>query len=255
MNRRLNLYKDKLPKRKRRASDDDVYIKGMYNPFLDTTGYDVEVIQEEGKTTAEKGVLADYPDFEGIGWIFDSEVKDYESLLKDRRNKMTQTFRYMLKQNSISSEPSPPSSMPSGLPNNISRSTSKSSDTSQQKSQMMEDLRRLKEFFGFGREVSKDSKESIEEESEEVEEVSKKNSTPQPSSSSSSSRRSSNPRLPIYPSVTPPESVNSSKPQSINSSMPQSVSSSRRSSNSARPSTILSSSGSVASTIDYGFNQ
>ena len=172
MNRRLNLYKDKLPKRKRRASDDDVYIKGMYNPFLDTTGYDVEVIQEEGKTTAEKGVLADYPDFEGIGWIFDSEVKDYEALLKDRRNKMTQTFRYMLKQNSISSsrtpreasaeassEPSPPSSMPSGLPNNISRSTSKSSDTPQQKSQMMEDLRRLKEFFGFGREVSKDSKE------------------------------------------------------------------------------------------------
>ena len=257
MNRRLNLCKDKLPKRKRRASDDDVYIKGMYNPFLDTTGYDVEVIQEEGKTTAEKGVLADYPDFEGIGWIFDSEVKDYEALLKDRRNKMTQTFRYMLKQNSISSssEPSPPSSMPSGLPNNISRSTSKSSDTPQQKSQMMEGLRRLKEFFGFGREVSKDSKESIEKESEEVEEVSKKNSTPQPSSSSSSSRRSSNPRLPIDPSVTPPESVNSSKPQSINSSMPQSVSSSRRSSNSARPSTILSSSGSVASTIDYGFNQ
>ena len=267
MNRRLNLYKDKLPKRKRRASDDDVYIKGMYNPFLDTTGYDVEVIQEEGKTTAEKGVLADYPDFEGIGWIFDSEVKDYETLLKDRRNKTTQTFRYMLKQNSISSsrtpreasaeassEPSPPSSMPSGLPNNISRSTSKSSDTPQQKSQMMEDLRRLKEFFGFGREVSKDSKESIEEESEEVEEVSKKNSTPQPSSSSSS-KRSSNPRLPIDPSVTPPESVNSSKPQSINSSMPQSVSSSRRSSNSVRPSTILSSSGSVASTIDYGFNQ
>ena len=277
MNRRLNLYKDKLPKRKRRASDDDVYIKGMYNPFLDTTGYDVEVIPEEGKTTAERGVLADYPDFEGIGWIFDSEVKDYETLLKDRRNKMTQTFWYMLKQNSISSsrtpreasteassEPSPPSSMPSGLPNNISRSTSKSSDTPQQKSQMMEDanareallsdLRRLKEFFGFGREVSKDSKESIEEESEEGEEVSKKNSTPQPSSSSSS-RRSSNPRLPIDPSVTPPESVNSSKPQSINSAMPQSVSSSRRSSNSARPSTILSSSGSVASTIDYGFNQ
>ena len=260
MNRRLNLYKDKLPKRKRRASDDDVYIRGMYNPFLDTTGYDVEVMQEEGKTTAEKGVLADYPGFEGIGWIFDSEVKDYETLLKDRRNKMTQKFRHMLKQNSISSssEPSPPSSMPSGLPNNISRSTSKSSDTPQQKSQMMEDLRRLKEFFGFGREVSKKSKESIEEEeeeeSEEVEAVSKKSSTPQPSSSSSS-RRSSNPRLPVYPSVTPPESVNSSKPQSINSSMPQSVSSSRRSSNSARPSTILSSSGSVASTIDYGFNQ
>ena len=257
MNRRLNLFKDKLPIRKRRASDDDVYIRGMFNPFLDTTGYDVEVIQEEGKTTAEKGVLADYPDFEGIGWIFDSEVKGYEALLKERRDKMTQAFRYMLKQNSISSssEPSNPSSMPSGLPNNISRSTSKSSDTPQQKSQMMEDLRRLKEFFGFGREVSKESKESIEEESEEVEAVSKKDSTPQPSSSSSSSRRSSNPRLPIYPSITPPESIASSKPLSMNSSIPQSVSCSRRSSNSARPSTILSSSGSVASTIDYGFNQ
>ena len=279
MNRRLNLYKDKLPK-KRRASDDDVYIKGMYNPFLDTTGYDVEVIQEEGKTTAEKGVLADYPDFEGIGWIFDSEVKDvrheprglrdaspearvlrdYETLLKDRRNKMTQTFRYMLKQNSISSsrtpreasaeassEPPPPSSMPGGLPNNISRSTSKSSDTPQ--------LRRLKEFFGFGREVSKNSKESIEEESEEVEEVSKKNSTPQPSSSSSSSRRSSNQDYRLILVLHHPRALIVSKPQSINSSLPQSVSSSRRSSNSARPSTILSSSGSVASTIDYGFNQ
>ena len=92
MNRRLNLFKDKLPKRKRRASDDDVYIRGMFNPFLDTTGYDVEVIQEEGKTTAEKGVLADYPDFEGIGWIFDSEVKDYESLLKDRRKQNDTNF-------------------------------------------------------------------------------------------------------------------------------------------------------------------
>ena len=97
MNRRLNLYKDKLPKRKRRLSDDDdVYIRGMYNPFLDTRGYDVEEI-----TTAEKGVLADFPDFEGLGWIFDSEIKDFESLLKNRRNKMTQTFRYMLKQNSM----------------------------------------------------------------------------------------------------------------------------------------------------------
>ena len=98
MNRRLNLYKDKLPKRKRRASDDDVYIKGMYNSFLDTTGYVVEEI-----TTAEKGVSADFPVLENLGWMFDSEVKDYEALLKDRRNKMTQTFRYMLQQNSITS--------------------------------------------------------------------------------------------------------------------------------------------------------
>ena len=54
MYKRLNLYKNKLPKRKRRVSDDDVYIKGMYNPFLDTTGYEVEDIRESGITTAEK---------------------------------------------------------------------------------------------------------------------------------------------------------------------------------------------------------
>ena len=147
MYKRLNLYKDKLPKRKRRVSDDDVYINGMYNPFLDTRGYEVEDLRESGITTAEKGVLADYPDFEGIGWIFDSEIKDYESLLKDRRNKMTQTFRYMLKQNSITSpseqsEPSEPSSMPSGLPNNVSRSSSSQSSQPQQRSQIMDDLRR-----------------------------------------------------------------------------------------------------------------
>ena len=72
MNRRLNLYKDKIQKTKRRLTDDDddVYIRGMFNPFLDTKGYDVEET-----TTAEKGVLADFPDFEGLGWIFDSEVK------------------------------------------------------------------------------------------------------------------------------------------------------------------------------------
>ena len=73
----------------------------MYNPFLDTKGYDVEAI-----TTAEKGVLADFPELEGLGWMFDSEVKDYETLLKNRRNKMTQTCRYMLKQNILTSEKS-----------------------------------------------------------------------------------------------------------------------------------------------------
>ena len=77
MNRRLNLYKEKLPKIKRIIDDDDVYIRGMYNPFLDTKGYDVEEI-----TTAEKGVLADFPDVEGIGWIFDSHIKGYETRLK-----------------------------------------------------------------------------------------------------------------------------------------------------------------------------
>ena len=114
MNRRLNVYKDKLSKGKRRASDDDddddddVYFRVICNPFLDTTGYDVEE-----KTTSEKGVTADFPEIGNLGWIFDSQVKDYESLLKDRRNKMTQAFRYMLKQNSMtsSSEPSIPSNL------------------------------------------------------------------------------------------------------------------------------------------------
>ena len=265
MYKRLNLYKDKLPKRKRRASDDDVYIKGMYNPFLDTTGYEVEDIRESGITTADKGVLADYPDFEGIGWIFDSEIKDYESLLKDRRNKMTQTFRYMLKQNSISSpsdashnsrgirEPSEPSSMPSGLPNNVSRSSSSQSSQPQQRSQIMDDLRRLREFFSFGGGANEDEEE---EENEEAQASNKNNPTPpHSSSSSSSSRRSSNPALPVYQTVTPPQSVRSSPPQSVRSSPPHSIHSSRRSNNSARPSTVLSSSTSVASTIDYGFNQ
>ena len=258
MYKRLNLYKDKLPRRKRRTTDDDddIYIRGMYHPFLDTTGYEVEDLRDRGITTDEKGVLADYPDFEGIGWIFDSEIKDFESLLKDRRNKMTQTFRYMLKQNSISSpsEPSEPSSMPSGLPNNISRSTSKSSHTSEPRpSQMMQDLRRVANFFGLGGGANEDDDD---EKNEEAQASNKNNPTPpQSSSSSSSSRRSSNPALPVYQTVTPPQSVRSSPPQSVRSSPPQSVHSSRRSNNSARPSTILSSSPSVASTIDYGFNQ
>ena len=54
MNRRLNLYKEKLPKRKRRASDDDVYVRGMYNPFLDTAGYDVEVYMKKAKQQQKK---------------------------------------------------------------------------------------------------------------------------------------------------------------------------------------------------------
>ena len=78
-----------------------IVYRGIYNPFLDTKGYDVEEI-----TTAETGVLADFPDVEGIGWIFDSHIKDYETLFKNRRNKMTQTFKYMLKQNNIASEKS-----------------------------------------------------------------------------------------------------------------------------------------------------
>ena len=106
MNRNLNLFKDKLPKRKRLKTDDDLFVEGMYHPFLDTRGYEVEAVQENSRKTHEKGVTADFPELENLGWMFDSEVKDvspetrvlrdYQSLLKDRRDKMTQTFRYML---------------------------------------------------------------------------------------------------------------------------------------------------------------
>ena len=94
MYKHLHLYKDKLPKRKRLKTDDDVFVEGMYHPFLDTRGYEVEAVQENNRTTSEKEVIADFPELENLGWMFDSEVKDYQSLLKDRRDKMTQTFRY-----------------------------------------------------------------------------------------------------------------------------------------------------------------
>ena len=94
MKKRLNLVKDKLPKTRRRKTDDDdeLFMLGMYNSYLKTDGYDVDA-------TANKQIQADFPEIEGIEWLYDSQVKDYENLLKHRRDKMTQTFRYMLKQN------------------------------------------------------------------------------------------------------------------------------------------------------------
>ena len=86
--------KDKLPKKMRRKTDDDdeLFMLGMYKKYLNTDGYDVDA-------TANKKTQADFPEVEGIEWLYDSQVKDYENLLKNRRNKMTQTFRYMLRQN------------------------------------------------------------------------------------------------------------------------------------------------------------
>ena len=247
MYKHLHLYKDKLPKRKRLKtddSDDDLFVEGMYHPFLDTRGYEVEAVQENNINTSEKGVTADFPELENLGWMFDSEVKDYQSLLKDRRDKMTQTFRYMLEQNNSSSVTSFSGSSPSDQrPQNLTRSNTEESDISNKRSGLMEDLRRLKNFFSFNR----DKSEEVEEEVEEVEEVAQKGDpTPLSSSSkkSSSSRRSG--------VVLPVESENS-PPISVHSSVPHSVHSSSR--NSARPSTILSSSSSRPSTIDYGFNQ
>ena len=94
MKKSLNLVKDKVPKKMRRKTDDDdeLFMLGMYNKYLHTDGYDVDA-------TANKKTQADFPEIEGIEWLYDSQVKDYEKLLKNRRNKMTQTFRYMLRQN------------------------------------------------------------------------------------------------------------------------------------------------------------
>ena len=241
MNKNLNLFKDKLLKRKRLKTDDDVFVEGMYHPFLDTRGYEVEAVQENNINTSEKGVTADFPELENLGWMFDSEVNDYQSLLKDRRDKMTQTFRYMLEQNNSSSVTSFSGSSPSDQrPQNLTRSNTEESDISNKRSGLMEDIRRLKNFFSFNRENS-------EEVEEEVEEVAQKGDPTPPSSSSkkSSSSRSSGVVLPVESENSPPISVHSSAPHSVHSS----------SRNSARPSTILSSSSSRPSTLDYGFNQ
>ena len=61
---------------------------------MKTDGYEVDA-------TANKKIQASFPEIEGIEWLYDSQVKDYENLLKHRRDKMTQTFRYMLRQDDI----------------------------------------------------------------------------------------------------------------------------------------------------------
>ena len=126
------------------------------------------------RKTNEKGVTADFPELENLGWMFDSEVKDvspetrvlrdYQSFLKDRRDKMTQTFRYMLEQNNSGSVTSFSGSSPSDRrPQNLTRSNTEESDISNKKSGLMEDLRRLKKIFSFNRGNSEEAEEEIEE--------------------------------------------------------------------------------------------
>ena len=119
MNKKLHLVKEKLPKRRRKKNDDDdnLFLKGMYdskailginsvNPYSDylqTEGYEVD-------DTANKKIQVDFPEIKGVEWLFDSKVKDYKSLLENRRDKMTQTFRYMLRQNETPYSSFPPSS-------------------------------------------------------------------------------------------------------------------------------------------------
>ena len=225
MQKNLNLFKDKLPKRKRHKTDDDLFVEGMYHPFLDTRGYEVEAVQENNRTTSEKGVTADFPELENLGWMFDSEIKDYQSLLKDRKDKMTQTFRYMLEQSNSSSVTSFSGSSPSDRrPQNLTRSNTEESDISNKRSGLMEDLRRLKNFFSFHRDNSEEAEEEVAQKGEPT--------PPSSSSKKSSSSRRSGVVLPVESGNSPPISVHSSAPHSIHS----------LSSNSARPSTILSSS-------------
>ena len=261
MNRRLNLYKEKLPKRKRRTDDDDVYIKGMYSPFLDTKGYDVEEI-----TTAEKGILADFPELEVLGWMFDSEVKDYETLLKNRRNKMTQTFRYMLKHNILTSEKSLSSEEKQAKQDSSSlsedRETSEASEEKERQKSLMQrlfgslfeevevDLPSSRQTSqNSGARGSNDARQSLASIRDPM--PNKKSETPIQSSSSSSSATSRSVLLPVE---SAPVSVNSSRSQTIEyvdeEDLPVNVSSSSsnrtvqyvssRSSRSSRPITVSS---------------
>ena len=123
MNKKLNLVKEKLPKRRRKKNDDDednLFLKGMYSDYLETEGYEVD-------DTANKKIQVDFPEIQGVEWLFDSKVKDYKSLLDNRRDKMTQTFRYMLRQNET-----PYSSFPSSKKSSSSSSSDDRPSTTQQ---------------------------------------------------------------------------------------------------------------------------
>ena len=76
MNKKVNLLKDKRPKRKRHKTDDGLFV---------ARGHEVEAVQENNKTTSEKGVTADFPELENLGWMFDNQVKDSQSLLKKQK--------------------------------------------------------------------------------------------------------------------------------------------------------------------------
>ena len=87
MKKSLNLMKDKLPKKMRRKTDDDdeLFMLGMYNKYLNTDGYDVDDARQSLasiRDTANEKIQAYFPEIEGIEWLYDSQVKDYENLLK-----------------------------------------------------------------------------------------------------------------------------------------------------------------------------
>ena len=170
--------------------------------------------------------MADFPNVESIGWIFDSEVKDvrheprglrdaspearvlrdYEKLLKERRNKMTQTFRHMLKQNSIASEKSLSSEEKQVKQDSSSSKESRENSYSSEKKERQKSL--MRRLFGSLFEEVEVDLPSLESGARGSNEPVKKTETPIQSSSSSSSVDNRSVLLPVE---SAPVSVNSSR--------------------------------------------
>ena len=126
---RLNLYKEKLPKRKKLKYDDDDIRNDFLrsdNNYLSVDGYDVDIkIPEEEviymTRKVDKGVQKYYRPFEDeeinyrrFPWMYeriDAEAKTLQSMLDKKRDNINQTVRLMLKRNYYT-----PSSSPSNKP-------------------------------------------------------------------------------------------------------------------------------------------
>ena len=127
---RLNLYKDKLPKRKRLKYDDDDDIRNDFlrsdNNYLSVDGYDVDITIPEEETIymtrkVDKGVQKYYRPFEDeeenyrrFPWMYErieAEAKTLQSMLNKKKDNINQTVRLMLKRNYYT-----PSSSPSNKP-------------------------------------------------------------------------------------------------------------------------------------------
>ena len=225
MNKKLNLVKEKLPKRRRKKNDDDdnLFLKGMYSDYLETKGYDVETIglNKENKETQTYEYYDDPEvEYQRFPWMIrriEAEAKDYQTLLDDRRDKAVQTFRYMLRQNfysppSSSNPPKKPSSTSSREtpPMSNKSSSNETQNETKQPNQIWDDIRRVREFFSSGNDVevrsqrSEDSKVSLAS--------GKKIDTPPPSSSPSVAPSS------VRSGVVLPVESGSSKPETVASS-------------------------------------
>ena len=236
MNRKLNLVKEKLPKLRRRKTNDDddnLFLRGMYSDYLQTEGYDVETA---GINTANKETLTneyyddpeiDYQRFPSMFKKIEAEAKDFQTLLDNRRDKAVQTFRYMLRQNYYSppssSDPPKSSSSRETPPMSSKSSSNETEREAGERSQIWNDIRRVREFFSSGNDAEVGSNRSERSEESKVSLASgKKNNTPPPSSSSSVAPSSvrSGIVLPVESGSSQPETVASSQPETVESSHP-----------------------------------